>query len=630
MVSIKDSAVALRDGFRNVVSGLSGPMDGHSTGASWYLRPITQQEIEASYRGSWICKKVHDIPVTDMLAPWRSWDGTPDQIKAIVKEEKRHGLKRKTRKSGIFARLYGGSCIMIGIKGQEPSEPLDLNTIKQGDLSYLHVLTKHEVTVDGMDLDPASPHYGEPLAYIVNGGGSMVKVHPSRMARFTFGELPDQLAMGQSGWGDPLMQSLREALVNADTAQGSFAALCAKARTSTLKIPGLLNLISTKEGEEKFMQKTRLAKTFESMFGLNVIAAPARAGEAGEEYETESFNFGGIPEMGMWMVQMVAAATGLPMTKMVGASPGGLNSTGTGDENSYIQILEAGRELDITPPLDMIDEVLIRSATGGRDDKIGYGWEPFQAESEKDKVANSKARAESLKILSESGSVPSDVLMKMAKGQIIDSGDYPGAEDAYAEYEAAGGDFEPVEAPTAANDNPVMNAAIEGGVASGKSASVAARDAAVMLADSRPMTLYVDRAVTNFAAIRAHFEGQGVTVTIDDDTAHVTLAYSRQPVDWLSVGTSDWGGGSPNLTVPEGGPRIMDVFNGTLVQIFGSSQLSYRHEEIVRAGATWDYDQFNPHFSLNYQFGSGSIDGIKPWTGPIELGCERFSEIKED
>lgn len=630
MAKLTDTAVRLFDGMRNALTGLGGSTD-QQTGAHWYHRPISQQEIETAYRGSWLTKKIHDTPPTDMVAPWRVWQATPDQVTAIEKEERRLGLKKKVRKAMIFARMYGGSAIMMGILGDDPKDPLELDKVKQNGLSYLHVLTRHEVTISQIDMDPGSPSYGEPMFYLVNGGGNMVPVHRSRMVRFTFGELPDQLAFAESSWGDPLMASLRDAVSNADSAQGNFAALTSKALTSTLSTPNLLELVSTKDGEQKFIEKTRIMQAFRSMFNLNIVSGAKNSNEVGETLTDTTFSFANIPEMGLFFIQMAAAASGMPMTKLAAMSPAGLNSTGTGDENNYIQLLSSGRELELTPAIQMIDECLIRSALGGRDEKIYFTWEPFQSESEKDKVANAKTRAEAFKILSEAGSVPSDVLMKITKAQLIDSGDYPGAEDAYAEYEAAGGDFEPVEVPEADNDNSAtLNAAIEGLSAQGKSASVAARDARMMLADARPMTLYVDRAVTNFAAIRAHFEGQGVIVTVDDDAAHVTLAYSRQPVDWLSVGTSDWGSGSPNLTVPEGGPRIMDIFNGTLVQIFGSSQLSYRHEEIVRAGATWDYPDFNPHFSLNYEFGAGSIEGIKPWTGPIELGCERFSEIKED
>lgn len=631
MTKISDTAVRFYDGMKNVLSGLGTGRDSHAAGSAWYNRPMSQPEIEAAYRTSWLAKKIHDVPPTDMIAPWRVWQATPDQVTAIEKEERRLGLKKRVRKAMIFARMYGGSAIMMGIAGDDPSQPLDLNRVKLGGLSYLHVLTRHEVTVSGIDMDPGSSTYGEPLAYMVNGGGNMVSVHPTRMVRFTFGDLPDQLAFSESSWGDPLMTSLRDAIANADTAQGNFAALTSKALTSTLSTPGLLDIVSTAAGEQKFIEKTRVMQAFRSMFNLNIVAGPSKTGDLGETLTDTSFSFANVPQMGSWFIQMAAAAASMPMTKLGSISPGGLNSAGDGDAENYIQLLSSGRELDLTPAIQMIDEPLIRSALGVRDEKIYFTWEPFQSESETDKVVNAQGRALAIKTLSDSGTMPNEVLAKIVKAQVIDSGDYPGAEDAYKEFEAGGDDLAEINPPAepAANDN-VLAAATEGMVAAGKSASVAAKDAIALLTDARPMTLYVSRAVTNFADIRAWFEDQGVAVTVPDASGHVTVAYSRQPIDWLTVGADDWGSTNPGLTVQAGGPRLMDVFNGTLVQIFGSSQLSYRHEAILRAGATWDHPDFNPHFSLNYDFGSGSVDGIKPWLGPIELGMERFEEVNDD
>jgi len=612
------------------MSGLGGASDGNANGSGWFMRPISQAEIEASFRTSWLSRKVHTIPVTDQVRPWRSWSATPDQITAIEAEERRLGLRQKVRKALLWARLFGGSALIMGIDGDDPRTPLDVTKVKKAGLSYIHVLSRHEITITQINLDPGSMSYGEPLTYNVNTGGTLFPVHPSRVVRFTNSDLPDNITFAEQGWSDPLLVSIRDVLVNADGAQGNFAALTSKARTSTLSTPNLTSLISTKQGEADFIKKTRLVKQFESIFHLNIVSGPGKSGDTGETWTNEAFSFANIPEMGTWFIQMVAGAADVPMTRLSGMSPGGMNATGDSDTANYWTMLDAGRELDLRPRLEMIDEALIRSATGARDPQIWFNFLPFEVDTEATRAANAKLRADAINTLAQSNTVPSEVLAKAVKGLLIDGGEYPGIEDAYSEWEAAGGEFEEINPPAEpANDNPVEAATIEGLVAAGSTASAAARDARAMLADARPMTLYVSRAVTNFAAIREHFEAQGVAVTVPDDKAHVTIAYSRQPIDWLSVAADDWGG-KATLEVQEGGPRLMDIFNGTLVQIFGSSSLSWRHESILRAGATWDHPDFNPHFSLDYSFAGVSVEGIKPWIGPIELGPERFAEVDED
>lgn len=628
--TIKDTAVRLYDGLSNLLTGMGGSLD--SSRASFYTAPmLSQDQIENSYRTSWLSAAVHDIPALDATRNWRRWNADPKDITALETEEKRLGLRVKTCRSETLSRLYGGSVMMMGVRNDNPAEPLDVNTVKQGDLKYVHVIGRHQITVPSLILDPGNPRYGEPTAYQVNAGnGSYVTVDASRIVRYLPKEMPEQIALQNSGWSDPMLFLINQAIVAADTSHASMSTVISKLRTDTVTIPNLIELASTQSGEDKLKQRIQLMKAFEGLFSVRILAGGRTTNDVGETWQQWEANLSGMPEMQSMFWQAVSGASGIPVTRLLGMAPGGLQSTGDSEESNYFQLVSARQEMNLRPRLEMLDEVLIRSATGSRNPETTFVFNPLAVENQKEKADTSNVRATAIKTLSDSGTVPSDVLAKIVKAQIIDSGDYPGAEDAYKEFDAAGGDLAEINVPEEpANDN-VLAATVEGLSAQGKSASVAARDAVVMLADARPMTLYVDRAVTNFAAIRAHFEGQGVTVTVDDDAAHVTLAYSRQPVDWLSVGTSDWGPGSPNLTVPEGGPRIMEVFNGTLVQIFGSSQLSYRHEEIVRAGATWDYEQFNPHFSLNYEFGAGSIEGIKPWTGPIELGCERFSEIKED
>jgi hypothetical protein len=624
------SAYRLNDGFANVISGLSTQADSNSAG-TWYLRQISQQEIENSFRTSWLCRKVHLIPVTDIVRPWRKWLAKPDQITAIEAEERRLGLRQKVRKALLWSRLYGGSAIMLGIAGDDPREPLDVTRIRKNGLQYIHVLNRHELTIAAINMDPGSPQYGEPLEYIVSGGGYQTSVHPSRMVRFTSGDLPDQLAFGNQGWGDPLLQSLRDVLAHADNAQGSFAALPAKARTTTWKVPGLMNMVSTTEGEQKFIRGARVAQQFESLFNVKVISAPSRTGEAGEEWENQTVAFQGIPDMGTWFVQMVAGAADIPMTRMAAMSPGGLNSTGDSDLSNYHANLDAGRELDLRPRLEMIDAALIPSALGAADASIWWEYEPFEVDSETTKATNAGLRATAFKTLSESNAVPSDVLMKMAKAQIIDSGEYPGSEDAYKEYEAQGGDYEPIEAPSApANDNTVLASATEGLVAKGKSASVAARDARAMLTDAAPQPLYVARMVLNRDELQAWATEQGLGELQPD--LHVTIASSRAPVDWMAMENS-WADrnndGSGQLLVSAGGPRLVEPLGDqTAVLMFSNSDLQWRNEEMRRKGCSWDFPDYTPHISLTKA--DVDLSAVQPYRGRILLGAEIFQTLDDD
>jgi uncharacterized protein len=477
---ILDAATRFRDGIANVISGLGGSTDA-SRGAYYYVPPLSRDQIEAAYRTSGLARKIHDIPALDATRAWRTFKADDAIVGALEKEEKRLGLREKTRKAETWSRLYGGVAMMMGIRGDDPAEPLEVERVGKGDLEYLHVITRHEITITQLNMDPGSPQYGEPLEYIINGGASQVRIHPSRMIRFVSKDLPDTAAMSEGGWGDPLLRSLQDAVKNADSTAGHFAALVGKAKVDTLTIPGLNDMITTTEGEQRLMSRVRLAQLFESQFSTKLLHGPTQKDGAADQWDTQQITWSGMPEMQTMFWQAVAAFADIPMTRMMGMSPAGLNSTGDGDLANYYNMISAQQELFLRPRLETLDEVLIRSAIGNRPEEIYWTFNPLYIESDEVRAKNAKARAEATKIYAETGTVPSTVLMEAVKSQLIDSEEYPAIEGAYDAYDAAGAvdDLEEPETPEADNDNQVT-AAIERLTASGMSAT----DAAVMVHDA--------------------------------------------------------------------------------------------------------------------------------------------------
>ncbi len=149
-----------------------------------------------------------------------------------------------------------------------------------------------------------------------------------------------------------------------------------------------------------------------------------------------------------------------------------------------------------------------------------------------------------------------------------------------------------------------------------------------LVADAAPRTLYVHRKVTNAAEIIEWAKAQGFTSTLPSDDMHVTIAFSRQPVDWMALST-DWGSSEDGgLRVAPGGPRMIERFDGgAVVLLFNASMLSWRHESIKEAGATWDHPDYQPHITLTYDPGALVLAEVEPYRGAIELGPEIFEEL---
>lgn len=143
--------------------------------------------------------------------------------------------------------------------------------------------------------------------------------------------------------------------------------------------------------------------------------------------------------------------------------------------------------------------------------------------------------------------------------------------------------------------------------------------------DAAPRTLYVSRKVTNAADVLVWAKAAGIENLLEASDLHVTITYSRQPVDWFKMGEA-W---QSELKIAAGGPRQVEAFGQKkdhVVLLFASSELTWRHERMITEGASWDWSEYQPHITI----ARGALPaGIEPYTGEIVLGPEIFEEVEE-
>ncbi|MFH7428979.1 hypothetical protein RA281_29640, partial [Pseudomonas syringae pv. tagetis] len=73
-------------------------------------------------------------------------------------------------------------------------------------------------------------------------------------------------------------------------------------------------------------------------------------------------------------------------------------------------------------------------------------------------------------------------------------------------------------------------------------------------------TLYESRKVTNAGEIIDLANSQGFEATLPDADLHVTIAYSRNPDDWMKVGESWSGEGKCQMKISQAGAGLIDKF----------------------------------------------------------------------
>jgi phage-related protein (TIGR01555 family) len=587
-------AIRAADGFQNLVARLGTDRD--KAAANGYIVPImTDMDLLNAYRGSSVAKAVVDYPADDACREWREWQGDTKQITDLEVEEKRLGVIAKVRDARIRARLYGGAAIFIGTGEPRADKPLNPDRIQKGGVRYLTVLDRQELGVQQLQMDPSLPGYGKPEMYRLTGGtGQIVDIHPSRLIVFTGDEVPhNSTAQSMHGWGDSVLQTALEKVGHLDGTMANVASLVFEAKVDVIKVKDFTqNLRDGGSAYETLMLKRfGLASTAKGINGAFLL-------DAEEDYQQKSANFATLPDVMDRFMQMVSAASGIPMTRLFGMSPAGMNATGESDMRNYYDRVKQEQTLDIEPAMQVFDECLIRSALGNRPEELHFNWRSLWQMGEKDQAEVATKLVTAAEGIERMGAASMEAAGKALVNALTEIGAFPGLETAIEEF----GEGDPDDIDPETGERVEQEEA---------------------MADASPRTLYVRRDVVNADAIIEWAKGQGFKTTLPADDLHVTIAFSRDAVDWMKVGEV-W---DAEVKVAKGGPRMMERFGDARVLLFASSQLSWRHEEINRAGASWDHPEYQPHITISYDPDAPELSEIEPYTGEIILGPEIFEEV---
>ena len=139
-------------------------------------------------------------------------------------------------------------------------------------------------------------------------------------------------------------------------------------------------------------------------------------------------------------------------------------------------------------------------------------------------------------------------------------------------------------------------------------------------------SLYVSRRLLNGDDIRVWAKEQGFKSTLPKRHLHVTVLYSKKPMNWTRVPSDE-----TKITV-NGGKRDIKRFGDdgeAIVLTFSSEELSKRNSEFLAAGGSMDYDSYRGHITITYKDSEIDVDKVKPYTGELVFGPEVYREIKE-
>ena len=434
------------DLFKNLLAGFGVPGRDKATAQQFVLNLLNPEQLTNAYRGDWVSRKICDVPPFDACRAWREWHADSDQVEKIEEAEKEFGLQRKLMWTMSKARLFGGAAMVIGIEGQKFEEELDVESVGKGDLKFIHCVTRWMIQAGPLMRDITSPWFGEPTYYMRANvpvpdppasepleqsslgyqPGDQLWIHPSRVVRLVGLDYPDW-EMAPDQWGDSCLQPVFDAISNAGLVSSSIAAMISEAKLDIIKVPGLIEMLSTAEGSSKVFDRFSQGNTAKSVVNATLL-------DTSEEWDRKQITFSGMDNIMSMYLMVAAGAADIPATRLLGRSPEGMNATGDSDTRNYYDRLQADQKVRIQPALSRLDEVLLRHVFGDRPEEIHYDWNPLWQSSDVEKAAIALQKAQAHKIDVDNGLINPDVLREARQNQLIEDGFYPGIESAVDEF----------------------------------------------------------------------------------------------------------------------------------------------------------------------------------------------------
>lgn len=577
---LKDSLATFTGGLANALSQSwyrSGPLVGVKDGMGGY---------GGLYDTSWLCRAAVEVIPEDCFKRGYQWVAEHEQVNLLEAEERKHGIRKKKKQALAFSRRYGEAYLYFDT-GQDATKELRLDSVRKGGLRFVNVLRQMDMSPGEIESDPMSPYFNQPKYYTLG----TVHVHPSRICRFVNGEDPD------TNRGVSVLQYMLAPILASDVARDNTVALTTEALINVLSVDGLMDAVQDPATEKLVVERYNLMSNMKATNKMVVLDKEREA------FDRKPSQFTTLPDVIETMRREVSAAIGIPYSLLFGRA-GGIGSNGDMELKNYYDNIATMQSNDIEPACAMLDEVVIRSALGNRPDEVYIDWLSLYEMSDKEKAEVARINAEAVKVGVDSGVIPASMMTEALINSWVESGSFPGVEQAYADWVAAGGweSESPDEEDVIRTEEPVDAPAVS---------------------DAAPRTLYVSRKVLNSGDIIAWAKAQGFTETLAGDDLHVTIAYSNTPVDWMKVGAA-W---ESKIEITEGGPRLIETFGEAKVLLFKSSELEWRHEAMMEAGTSWDHPEYQPHITVSY----GDLpDNIEPYQGKIILGPEIFEEVDPD
>lgn len=349
------------DSFQNFSAKLGVGTDNIMSAGTYGFNPVTRMRtlLEWIHRGSWLGGVAIDLVGDDMTRAGVDLRGTnrPEDVEQIERALTTWQVWNQVNDVVRWSRLYGGALGVMLVDGQRLDTPLRMDTIRKGQFKGLQVLDRWmvEPTLNDLVTD-LGPNLGLPKFYTVIAEAPALprmKIHYTRCLRMEGIRLPYQQRMTENMWGESVLERIYDRMIAFDSATTGGAQLVYKAYIRTYKIEGLREIVAMGgQSEANLVKAIDFMRRFQSIEGMTLL-------DAKDDFVAGANNaFGGLSEALIHFGQQLSGALQIPLVRLFGQSPAGLNSTGESDLRTYYEGIKQRQEMTLRVPLTTIIRAL--------------------------------------------------------------------------------------------------------------------------------------------------------------------------------------------------------------------------------------------------------------------------------
>lgn len=386
-------AVATRDSYTNPMARLGFGQPNLLEQTEYPLTRMTQNYalINSLYRNDWIAKRIIDTIPEDMVKNWYEITSqvSPDQTAALSAVERRTHIRQRILEGLRWGRLYGGAAGIIIIDGQEDMlhTPLDLRMVMPGQFKGLIIADRWNGIYPGNTLvqDINDPDFGTPDVYrfalseteIAQG----ITVHHSRVVRFVSNRLPYVERVAEQYWDTSELEHVYTELNKRNTTSANIANLIFQANLKTMKVGDLGQMLTSvsPQVQRDIYSRLMISNYLMNSMGINLM-------DREDDFQTHQYTFAGLSDIYETFMLDIAGASRIPVTKLFGRSPAGMNATGESDINNYYDEVHQKQESDLRPVIEKLLPVICMSTWGAVPDDLDFRFKPIRDTSDEERA----------------------------------------------------------------------------------------------------------------------------------------------------------------------------------------------------------------------------------------------------